>query len=240
MALLFILELQDFLSVHVTEQLYVDTTRLPNMKIHFDISFPRLGCDCESFQCQKLRFHQSILSKYLFPQLLMAVLSLDVIDSSGDQHFGVEHDIFKQRLDSMGNPVQAAQIESVNKIHNMTGTNSTELELTKPSTCLSCYGAKDGCCNTCSDVRDAYRQKNWAFRPEEFEQCRNERKMNRDESVLNEGCQIYGFLQVNRVSGSFHIAPGKSYAVNHVHGNPHPIPICSDCLLNCYWCKHSS
>lgn len=60
--------------------------------------------------------------------------------------------------------------------------------------------------------------KNWAFKPEEFEQCRSERNMTRDSSAFKEGCQIYGYLEVNRVSGSFHIAPGKSYAINHVHG----------------------
>ena len=39
-----------------------------------------------------------------------------------------------------------------------------------------------------------------------------------DSNVFKEGCQIYGNLEVNRVGGSFHIAPGKSYSVNHVHG----------------------
>jgi hypothetical protein len=29
--------------------------------------------------------------------------------------------------------------------------------------------------------------------------------------------QIYGTLEVNRVGGSFHIAPGKSFSINHVH-----------------------
>ena len=33
----------------------------------------------------------------------------------------------------------------------------------------------------------------------------------------NLGCQIYGYLEVNRVGGSFHIAPGKSFIINHVH-----------------------
>lgn len=42
--------------------------------------------------------------------------------------------------------------------------------------------------------------------------------MTRDYSAFKEGCKLYGYLEVNRVSGSFHIAPGKSYAINHVHG----------------------
>ena len=59
---------------------------------------------------------------------------------------------------------------------------------------------------------------NWAFRPENFEQCLDEKNTTKDESTFKEGCRIYGYLEVNRVSGSFHIAPGKSFAVNHVHG----------------------
>ncbi|KAF6087970.1 ERGIC and golgi 3 [Phyllostomus discolor] len=33
----------------------------------------------------------------------------------------------------------------------------------------------------------------------------------------NEGCQVYGFLEVNKVAGNFHFAPGKSFQQSHVH-----------------------
>ena len=33
----------------------------------------------------------------------------------------------------------------------------------------------------------------------------------------NEGCHIHGQLQVNKVAGNFHIAPGKSYQQGRVH-----------------------
>ncbi|KAI9552295.1 hypothetical protein GHT06_022659 [Daphnia sinensis] len=187
MVFLFVIEFQDFLSVSVLEQLYVDTTRIPNMKINFDVTFPKISC---------------------------SYLSVDAVDSSGEQQLGVEHNIFKQRLSLSGEALQAAELESINKSHNQTQT-TTEDTAIKP--CNSCYGAKEGCCDTCAEVREAYRQKNWAFRPDEFEQCRNEKNLTRDDSVFKEGCQIYGYLEVNRVSGSFHIAPGKSYAINHVH-----------------------
>lgn len=36
--------------------------------------------------------------------------------------------------------------------------------------------------------------------------------------AFEQGCQIYGYMEVNRVGGSFHIAPGDSFSVNHVHG----------------------
>ena len=38
------------------------------------------------------------------------------------------------------------------------------------SECGSCYGAKDnGCCNTCSEVKEAYDAKNWNYG--DFTQC---------------------------------------------------------------------
>lgn len=35
----------------------------------------------------------------------------------------------------------------------------------------------------------------------------------------NEGCQVYGFLEVNKVAGNFHFAPGKSFQQSHVHAH---------------------
>jgi len=188
MALLFVIELQDFLSVQVSEELFVDTTRIPNMTINFDITFSRIACP---------------------------FLSVDAIDSSGEQQFGVEHNIFKRRLDLEGKPLQEAELDTLNKSHNKTENATTDIVPLKA--CKSCYGAADGCCNTCADVREAYRKKNWAFNPDNFEQCLAEKNFTRDSSAFKEGCQVYGYLEVNRVGGSFHIAPGKSYSVNHVH-----------------------
>ena len=146
------------------------------------------------------------------------VLSVDVIDSSGEHQFGVEHNVYKRRLDLQGNPLQEAELDTINKNHNKT---TTAPEVTPSSTtekvCKSCYGAREGCCNTCAEVREAYRQKNWAFQGENFEQCFGEKNTVKDGAAFQEDCQLYGYLEVNRVSGSFHIAPGKSYSINHVH-----------------------
>lgn len=79
--------------------------------------------------------------------------------------------------------------------------------------CGSCYGASPdptACCNSCDDVRAAYRQRKWGFPGEaNFEQCRREgqRRANRREE--GEGCNVYGTMQVARVTGSFHIAPAS-------------------------------
>ncbi len=57
----------------------------------------------------------------------------------------------------LGEPLQEAELESINKTHNKTEETSETAAAIK--SCGSCYGAKDGCCDTCADVRDAYRIK---------------------------------------------------------------------------------
>jgi hypothetical protein len=42
---------------------------------------------------------------------------------------------------------------------------------------------------------------------------------NSNESItqMNEGCRLHGHLEVNKVAGNFHIAPGQSFQQHHVH-----------------------
>ena len=56
------------------------------------------------------------------------------------------------------------------------------------------------CCNTCEDVREAYRQKGWAFtNAGEIEQCAREGFTEKIKEQSNEGCRVYGYLEVNKV-----------------------------------------
>jgi endoplasmic reticulum-Golgi intermediate compartment protein 3 len=94
-----------------------------------------------------------------------------------------------------------------------------------PSYCGECYGAnpppnalKEGCCNTCEDVRNAYAASSWAFgRGEGVEQCEREHYAERLDEQRREGCRIEGGLRVNKVVGNFHIAPGRSYSNGNMH-----------------------
>jgi hypothetical protein len=61
-------------------------------------------------------------------------------------------------------------------------------------------------------------------RKEDIDQCVNE------VALANPGCQIYGVLDVNKVAGNFHFAPGRSFSqeqetrVHHIHEyNPYLI-----------------
>lgn len=44
MVLLFMSELKYYLTTEVVQELIVDTTRGQRMKIHVDVTFPKIGC----------------------------------------------------------------------------------------------------------------------------------------------------------------------------------------------------
>jgi len=210
MVILFIVELSDYLTPTVTEELFVDTSRSHKLKIHIDLIFPRVAC---------------------------SYLSIDAMDSSGEQQSSIEHSIFKQRLDPDGMPIMNAEPEKTSLSHSDIGktpeekkseqdkksqSSSSDTALAINDTaveCGSCYGAETPilkCCNTCEQVREAYRLKGWALGdPAKITQCAH--MVEEMKTIFNEGCEIFGEMEVNRVSGSFHVAPGKSFSVNHLH-----------------------
>lgn len=194
MILLFAAEIRDYLTPAMNEELFVDTSRGEKLKINFDLIVHHVSCD---------------------------YLSLDAMDVSGEQHIGIEHNVYKRRLDLEGKPLEEAQRENTlgetAKIVNKTTGSNNEIDVIK---CGSCYGAENAemkCCNTCQDVKQAYAKKTWKFDPRGVEQCKDGKNSEAEERALKEGCQLYGYLEVNRVGGSFHVGPGKSFSINHVH-----------------------
>jgi len=196
MFLLFSSEFRDYLTPEIDEQLFVDTSKTNKLKINVDFVFPRISCD---------------------------YLSLDAQDVSGAQHLDIEHNVYKRRLDLDGRPIaEPVKHEVGEQDANATTTPNPEegdVEKTTPK-CGSCYGAETEtvkCCNTCDQVKHLYLKKGWKFVPTTIEQCRGEQFSITEQKALTEGCQVYGYLEVNRVGGSFHIAPGRSFSINHVH-----------------------
>ena len=91
----------------------------------------------------------------------------------------------------------------------------------KPAECGSCYGAQteDGqCCNTCDEVKEAYRKKGWALTADmDVVQCSKEDFVKTVSSQDGEGCRLSGYLEVAKVAGNFHFAPGHGFQHAHLH-----------------------
>lgn len=104
--ILIFLEFWAYITPHLTEELFVDTTRGHKLRINLDITMHNLACN---------------------------YLSLDAMDSSGDQHLRVDHNVFKHRLDLQGNPLK--KTEPIKEIVVVSPSN-------KNNSCGSCYGAE--------------------------------------------------------------------------------------------------
>ncbi|VDD80527.1 unnamed protein product [Mesocestoides corti] len=65
---------------------------------------------------------------------------------------------------------------------------------------------------------EAYRLRGWGVpNPDMFEQCKDEKTAGSLVAIGKEGCRLAGHIDVNKVAGAFHIAPGKSYGQGHIH-----------------------
>ncbi|EPE04730.1 endoplasmic reticulum-golgi family intermediate compartment protein 3 [Ophiostoma piceae UAMH 11346] len=183
----------DYRRIIVHPELIVDKGRGERMEIHLNITFPKIPCE---------------------------LLTLDVMDVSGEQQHGVQHGVRKVRLRPAADG--GAEIEAKDLKLHADEDAATHLD---PEYCGPCYGAppptegtKPGCCNTCDEVREAYASASWAFgRGENVEQCQREHFAERLDEQRHEGCRIEGGLRVNKVVGNFHIAPGRSFSNGNMH-----------------------
>jgi hypothetical protein len=196
--ILFSYEWLNYLGPNVQQEIFVDVTRNEKMNINIDIKFPSIPC---------------------------ILISVDAMDVSGESQtrIGLE----KRILNSLGEERSIA-VEKREKETTKEPTSNAAAAIVV--VCGSCYGAETPhrtCCTTCDDVRMAYIEKRWHFSPFVVEQCKNELDVSQAnrvgegelESLLRsgDGCRLLGHLEVNKVAGSFHIAPGYSYEENHMH-----------------------
>ncbi|KAH8676752.1 endoplasmic reticulum vesicle transporter-domain-containing protein [Tricladium varicosporioides] len=186
-------EWADYRRIVIHPELIVDKGRSERMEIHLNITFPKIPCE---------------------------LLTLDVMDVSGEQQVGVMHGVSKVRLQPEEEGGHVIDVKALD-LHSE-DDKATHLD---PNYCGECYGAtpppnaqKPGCCTTCEEVREAYASVSWAFgRGENVEQCEREHYGERLDSQRKEGCRIEGSLRVNKVVGNFHIAPGRSFSNGNMH-----------------------
>lgn len=146
-----------------------------------------------------------------FPRLSCSYIGLDIIDAAGNHQLNAETNIEKIRLDVFGrkHPVQKEEFKTI-KIQR------------PPDYCGPCYGSEDAkrkCCNSCEEVQEQYRKKGWRFDPEIVQQCQEEGYLENIKKAQSEGCRIVGFVNVNKINGNFHFAPGKAIQTefSHIH-----------------------
>jgi len=101
-----------------------------------------------------------------------------------------------------------------------------ELKAVHTGDCKSCYGAESvqrKCCNTCEELKAAYVDKGWnaAAVAKTAEQCKDLPSDLDPASASQdgEGCNIAGFLLVNKVAGNLNAALGEIHVQDsrHIH-----------------------
>ena len=90
-----LIEFIDYRRIHLDESIVVDRSRGEKLVIEMDITFPRVPC------YRKSRGSGTSLWADVY-----LVLSLDVMDISGEHQTDLEHDISKTRLNSDGRDLE--------------------------------------------------------------------------------------------------------------------------------------
>ncbi|KAJ3865281.1 Sec1 family-domain-containing protein [Lentinula novae-zelandiae] len=177
-----VMEFVDYRRIYTDTSLVVDRSRGEKLTVRLNVTFPRVPC-------------------YL--------LSLDIMDISGETQRDISHNVLKTRLEPSGKVIPGSR--SADLRNDVDKYNDAKA----PDYCGSCYGGlapASGCCNTCEEVRTAYINKGWSFtNPDAIEQCKNEGWSDKLKEQANEGCNIAGRLRVNKVIGNIHLSPGKSF-----------------------------
>jgi len=180
------MEFIDYRRVATDTSIVVDRSRGEKLTVNFNVTFPRVPC-------------------YL--------LSLDIMDISGEQQRDVSHNIIKTRLDDHSRPIKkSVSAELRNDLDKMSDAKGDGY-------CGSCYGGVEpegGCCNTCEEVRQSYVNRGWSFtNPDAVEQCVREGWADKLKEQASEGCNIAGRIRVNKVVGNINFSPGRSFRASH-------------------------
>ncbi|PWN50520.1 DUF1692-domain-containing protein [Violaceomyces palustris] len=180
-------EFIDYRSVHLKHSLEVDRSRGEKLSVDLNITFPRVPC-------------------YL--------ISLDIMDISGEHVNDLHHDVQRTRISPDGKVVDTGKKGLKGDAARIASTKGKDY-------CGDCYGGQappSGCCNTCDEVREAYVRKGWSFNdPDHIDQCVSEHWSEKIKEQNKEGCNVAGTVRVNKVVGSFHLSPGKAFQRNSMH-----------------------
>ena len=150
------IEWVDYRRIHLEPSLIVDRSRGEKLVISMDITFPRVPCyrECQG-PIDDTRYLDGYLELYLVHCMrtkaeysesdwrmvfemrhadTTIVLSLDVMDISGEHQSDLEHSISKTRLSKDGRPLQTTSGQLKGDVERANLNQD-------PSYCGSCYGA---------------------------------------------------------------------------------------------------
>lgn len=150
------------------------------------------------------------------------------MDAADNHQNNLENNVSKMRLEKTGRELDLYKGKLFYPLLYFWPSKDIHLEDIKgPGYCGSCQGLKiqdqSGklvCCNSCSSVFAAH--EHMGVEPpkmEDIEQCRLENWPILIKEHASEGCRMSGSLEVNKVSGNFHFAAGKSFDIkgHHLH-----------------------
>lgn len=213
-------ETASFLTNDRVQNLTVDPGRNEKLKIHFDVDLNYINCD---------------------------IVGVDALDGTGNAQLEIANHMYKTRIDHRGNPLGDGKRERLERVARPAdgepdgpkGAGSkppTPVDIGGSPGCGSCMGAATKphqCCNTCDDVRKAYEERGWLLVDlHGVPQCVNEGRthLTPGDYDPNEGCNVHGYVEVLKVAGTIHIAPGHSF---NFHGRTlHDLSALKDVLKN--------
>jgi len=201
--LLVVSELRAYFTPVTTDHLYVDTARDERIRINANITFPSMPC---------------------------AGLNLVAMDVAGEQQIDVVRNLIKTRLSldgrTLGRELDGETVEK--RLRRSCGTCFPPEWHFQPDEKF-----RGRCCNSCADVKELFVEVNGqrakeqkqhsggesAAKPlaqikwEDHPICQHEAVLMDPSRLANirEGCNLFGFLEVNKVAGNFHVAPGKAF-----------------------------
>jgi len=157
MVVLFFVEVANFVTPVRHQELRVDVSRGDVFKLAFDITFPRLPCslvalDVENAdkQSQKIDMHSVYKTR---------------LNADGSVHTDSDEQLVKLGGTLQSHDDVKAAVNGSLAAEEADTSDDQAKEPVMVDGCGSCYGAGESgeCCNTCNDIRTAYRKKGWAF-----------------------------------------------------------------------------
>ncbi|KAI2490233.1 Endoplasmic Reticulum-Golgi Intermediate Compartment (ERGIC) [Fragilaria crotonensis] len=183
------------------EHIAVNTELNKRMRINMNITFPALACED---------------------------LHVDAMDVAGDSQLDVEDTLVKKQLRLDGSMRSMDEIAVEMNGHRQEQEKKQRIlkKALPEGYCGPCFGAQktdDQCCQTCDELLAAYKEKRWKSDLLAYtaEQCIREGRDHKEPKKMRkgQGCNLSGYMTVNRVAGNFHIAMGEGVERDgrHIH-----------------------